>query len=907
MRFLRNFLFLFFLSFSFFVFGQTSQTICNTNGNLAIYSNYDGGILTINVDQNIPNLKIGICTYEPVQVSLTGAFVGNVTQVIYAGFNSIQNNNNCSQGNFITSITGVPPGLISIFTYPPVGYTPAHGNGAGPWGAIMIGVSGQCDTLTSAGGGNTPDEVVHYFQQQTGGTLLFHKTQYACWLNETVDISTGGNCCILPPNAPTGCNLNATVAVIQNTVCEPCSYTGPPILINELMISPTTGDGSISGPGGISSGRGEWIELYNPDLCDSVDISCYYLGNSTAEGTGGFRLPSGTIIPPNGFAMIRGEYAAPVPSNLLLANGGNVVEIVVPLDVTGPGVCCSGTRVWFPNAGGWFAFYDANGTPIDAVSWGPGNTASLAGNPCLSNSNSCTVGSLLSSYNSIPSNLKFYASPAEGGTHQGSSIRRFPDGGNWQGVGGPTYATCNDPSNCLTGTTVGFCNGQGTVNITSGLAPYSYQWNDDLNQTTQTATNLCEGSYQVIVSDANNCIDTVLVNVITSPFNLNTNIQQPGCQLSNGSISIDPFDPSYSYTWSPNVSTNNVASNLAQGTYNILISQGFCFLDTTIILQNPVPFTTNINVNQTTCGIDNGEIIITNSPSGNYSYNWSSSVSTTNSATDLAPGTYQISITDNICSLDTIILIQTSIGLSSTALVTNSTCEQNNGSIALGILPPSNYTFSWIPSVSSSSSGLNLPAGSYTISYTDGICSNDTLINIVTTPIPSLIQSSYTNPYCGLENGAILFSGTNGGTAPYSYFFNGLPAQVNDSILNIGIGNYPVTVVDGNGCSITQTISFIMSSGISDIFIPNVLTANDDQTNDLWQIIATCVDKVKCEIFNRWGNKIFEFDDLDSGWNGKTSEGVKLEEGVYFYKITFDYFGDDKENEIYQGHITLVK
>ena len=181
------------------------------------------------------------------------------------------------------------------------------------------------------------------------------------------------------------------------------------------------------------------------------------------------------------------------------------------------------------------------------------------------------------------------------------------------------------------------------------------------------------------------------------------------------------------------------------------------------------------------------------------------------------------------------------------------------------------------------------------------------MINIVTTPIPSLIQSSYTNPYCGLENGAILFSGTNGGTAPYSYFFNGLPAQVNDSILNIGIGNYPVTVVDGNGCSITQTISFIMSSGIYDIFIPNVLTANDDQTNDLWQIIATCVDKVKCEIFNRWGNKIFEFDDLDSGWNGKTSDGVKLEEGVYFYKITFDYFGDDKEDEIYQGHITLVK
>jgi hypothetical protein len=72
----------------------SAQSVCNQNGNLIIYSNYDGGIVTINVDQNIPNLKIGICTYEPVQVTLTGPFVGNVTQVIYGGFNSIQGNNN---------------------------------------------------------------------------------------------------------------------------------------------------------------------------------------------------------------------------------------------------------------------------------------------------------------------------------------------------------------------------------------------------------------------------------------------------------------------------------------------------------------------------------------------------------------------------------------------------------------------------------------------------------------------------------------------------------------------------------------------------------------------------------------------------------------------------------------------
>jgi hypothetical protein len=50
----------------------------DVNGNLLIYSNYDGGALTINVDLNIPGLRIGVCTYKAVAVNITGPFAGNV-------------------------------------------------------------------------------------------------------------------------------------------------------------------------------------------------------------------------------------------------------------------------------------------------------------------------------------------------------------------------------------------------------------------------------------------------------------------------------------------------------------------------------------------------------------------------------------------------------------------------------------------------------------------------------------------------------------------------------------------------------------------------------------------------------------------------------------------------------------
>lgn len=964
-----------------------SQQTCDSTGNLVVYSNYDGGILTINVDQNIPNLKIGICTYEPIQVILTGPFVGNITQVIYAGFNSAQNNNNCGQGNFPTSISGVAANLISIVTNPPVGYTPAHGNGAGPWGGTMIGAGGQCDTLTNTGGVNTPDEIVYYFQQATGGTLLFHKTQYGCWLNETLNISSFGNCCITPPLPPVGCGLAASVAIQPNSVCQPCNYNGPSILINEINIFPNSGDGSIFGASPTGPGMGEWIELFNPNWCDSVDISGYILGSynstfSTNPGTSNgmaFVLPQGTIVPPLGFVLVRGQNALPAPTG--------TIDVVV--NNVNNSACIQGginnSRIWFQNSGSWFAFYDSQGLPQDAIRWASPAAGDLNQSPCIPTNNSLPGGTTsLATFNQI-AGMGLTASL--GASSQGMTYRRMPDGGAWSttlAMENTSYGSCNDPANCAVFSGVAQCNGTGTVNITSGQPPFAYQWNDPLNQTTQTATNLCEGTYQVVVTDANSCQETYTVNVITNPFNLTTIIQQPACQQNNGSITIDPFDPNYTYTWSPAVSTGNSASNLAQGTYTITIEQGFCSLDTTIILQNPVPFSTTAVSVQTTCGFNNGEITISNSPSGNYAYSWLPNVSTSNAATSLQPGNYQISITDNICVFDTIITIQPSSGLTSNATVYNSTCQQANGAVDLDVSPTGTYTYTWPSGINSTiDSASNLASGSYLVSFTDGICTGDTTIIVSTTTPPtdittnitatqcdentgeiaiatttggtspytysinngiyssaqvfdSLAQGNFTiavldanncayqeqvfvpmfagptfiqlnevNPSCGLNNGAFLINGVLGGTQPYNVTINGNSITIQDSITNLGSGNYLLEVIDGNGCSYNQNEELVMTAGLSSIRIPNVLTANSDQTNDVWKIQTECVESIDCIILNRWGNEIYRFSDLNGGWEGKTNTGSNALDGVYFYKLTANYFGGG--SEVFHGHITLIR
>ena len=175
----------------------TPASFCDINGNLVVYSNYDGGILNINCDVNIPNLKIGVCTYEPVQVNISGPFASNVTQVLYSGFNSNQGNVHCGTITpSTTTINGVSSNISQILTMPAIGYFPSHRFGQAFQSGIMVGATGQCDTLYPHGGGNTADEIVGHFLDTLGGTLRFHHTQYGCWLGESRNLSDGGTCCI---------------------------------------------------------------------------------------------------------------------------------------------------------------------------------------------------------------------------------------------------------------------------------------------------------------------------------------------------------------------------------------------------------------------------------------------------------------------------------------------------------------------------------------------------------------------------------------------------------------------------------------------------------------------------------------------------------------------------------------
>lgn len=183
------------------LFGQTSFTPnCDPNGNWILFANYDGGNLNIVVDQNIPNLKIGICTYEPVNVTFSGPFVNTVTEVLYAGFNSAQNNNNCGFPISTSSFNGINPAILTVNVAPPVTIisppNPNYFNIPNGWNNGIICLY-SCNVDANQGGCNTVDQVLAYFQSQFGGVLRGLNVQYNCWDSNTpLTVSAqAGNCC----------------------------------------------------------------------------------------------------------------------------------------------------------------------------------------------------------------------------------------------------------------------------------------------------------------------------------------------------------------------------------------------------------------------------------------------------------------------------------------------------------------------------------------------------------------------------------------------------------------------------------------------------------------------------------------------------------------------------------------
>ncbi len=363
-------------------------------------------------------------------------------------------------------------------------------------------------------------------------------------------------------------------------------------------------------------------------------------------------------------------------------------------------------------------------------------------------------------------------------------------------------------------------NGTATVLPSGGTGPYTYLWSN--SQTSQTATGLSAGQYTVTVTDANNCTPVVGFVIITEPTLLTVSTTQTNVNCNGGSTGSATAAAAggtspYSYVWS-NGQLTATATGLSAGTYTVTATDanGCTAVKVIVITQATVISLTFVKNDVQCFGELNGTAtVLASGGTPGYTYLWSTG-SSASSVTDLAAGTYTVTVTDNFgCTAVSSVLITQPTAVSAGMTHTNVSCF--GGSNGTATVSPTGGTPGYVVQWSNGQTSLiasGLSAGTYTVTVTDTHgCTFITTV-AVTQPATSVSGTlSHTNTSCfGGSNGTASVSGT-GGIPGYTYLWS--TGQTTATISGLSAATYTVTVTDANGCTAVLQVVVSQPSAVS--------------------------------------------------------------------------------------------
>lgn len=390
------------------------------------------------------------------------------------------------------------------------------------------------------------------------------------------------------------------------------------------------------------------------------------------------------------------------------------------------------------------------------------------------------------------------------------------------------------------------CNGanNGSIDITvaGGTPGYDYVWSgpNGFAATTQDISSLPPGSYTVTITDDTGICTVSQTYAITEPLPLaiNTVVSDfNGFQIAcfggtTGNINITPSGGTgvYSYQWTGpngfNATTQDVA-NLVAGTYTLaLTDNNGCALGVqTYVLNQPAAIAvTETHVNVLCFGAATGSIDITvtggvTSVSGNYAFAWTgpnSFLATTEDLTNIAAGTYNLTITDDSgCTRNLVVNITQQPEIIITPTTTPISCYgANDATISLAIAggdPP--YVANW-SNLATGTFQDNLAAGTYVITVTDESgCDKQATVVINEAPIFT-VNPVFTHVTChGANDGSIALN-LVGGQAPVTLTWSDGSTQ-GTTRNNLAPGTYTATIFDGTPCQIVRTFTIVQPLALS--------------------------------------------------------------------------------------------
>ena len=483
------------------------------------------------------------------------------------------------------------------------------------------------------------------------------------------------------------------------------------------------------------------------------------------------------------------------------------------------------------------------------------------------------------------------------------------------------------------------------INVIGGLEPYQIYWQGLTTGgfgTTQVTDfegstsfeDFAAGIYEVTIVDDRDSAVVVQIE-IEQPDKIDINLlnDDAGCDgsmdgqmtafVNGGTVAND-----YQYFWStnPGVAMSNINGMLDPGTYSVtVVDDNGCDEAATGEIGSYSIIFLNPQVREITCfGATDGVVdLYPVSPSGPFTFEWSSNVSTGNfsSAWQLGAGVYEVTVTDNtgICNEVGTFTLEEPPAIEVDYRLTEPQCFDDPGYV--DILAVDNAAGNWtatiignatevVPNTFEVDAGMPLRL---VVTDDNGCEVSDNFIipgkQELTVDLGPDREIKY-GENIQLDPDIFPHSGVTLEWIPTDYLdCTDCPDPDASPTENI---TYRLLLTDEDGCTAEDEISIAVRKS-RDIYIPNAFSPNQDGINDIFSPFGgfEVVSIQSMQVYDRWGGLVFSntegfsvHDDLKNGWDG-TARNQQLDPGTYLYTMNVEFI--DGEVVLFSGEVNLMR
>lgn len=829
-----------------YVLGSTASS--NYPTSVGCYDNtYNGG-----------SADIALSAFNPTGTAVVGStYVGGSTEDGGGGWTSFMNGHDGMRGEIILDPSGNP--IVTSFTnstnFPTTGgaYDQTHN---GMFDACVIRMSPNFATLqwsTYLGGsGNDMGYGVRY---NAAGEVFVcgptTSTDFPITVGTYQTTYQGGNC----DGYMTHFNATGSGLVASSFFGTPQSdvnyFMDIDIAGNPYFYGTTAGATPITIGAYANPGSGNFVTKFDPGLTAPIFATQF------GDGTGGHLEPEAFMIDTCENIYVSGfqsNASYPVTTNALYATpaacgGGSCYFIVLKQNVTS---LLYGSFYYGWHVDGGTSRFDPNGTIYQGICIGSGGA---------------TTPTWAFDNGSSPSGWDMYV----------VKIAFQLAGTIAQASAAPNDTICPNTTVNFTNTSIGvdyiwdFGDGSPIDTNMSPSHPYS-------TPGTYTVTLIAVDSTSCIVTDTT----TLVIVVLPAPV-ANLGPDTVLCNLPN--YVLNAQNPGMQYSWSTGATSQTITVT-TPGTYIVDVSNGVCSDQDTVVVSITTPPS---SFSDTALCLGSPLTLDANNPGSTFLWNTGATTQTIGVFTS---GVYSVAITNGSCVINDTMQVDF-IPYPVVNLQPNTTICPGNQLV----LDAGNPGMTYLWSTGATTQQITVSnVGVYSVTVTDSMCSSSdsTTVNSV-----APIGLSDSISICNATNLELNANVVNASSYLWS---TGATTQV---IAVSESGMYSV-IVDMNGCMLYDTTYVNGELGGGVVWMPNTFTPNGNALNETFCPVGNDMTEMRLQIFNRWGELIFETKSLGGCWDGKYKGNV-VQEDVYVWKLQYRTRCGGEKLERRIGHVAVIR